>query len=197
MELAHSGRPPATFTMGGKSADWEGERDVLVRRLAGLGDVAAEMGCQLAVEPHVGGLVDRPERAVWLMRTLDHPYVRLNFDISHFALAGYGLADTVPVLLPWAVHAHVKNLRRDGDAFTFLLPGEGDFDYPAYFSAMARHGWSGHVTVEVSAMVSRRPGYDPLAAVTYCHGVLTAALAAAQQAHTAHTPRAAIPTSHI
>jgi sugar phosphate isomerase/epimerase len=44
----------------------------------------------LAVEPHTGTAFDLPEKALWLMETLRHPAVRLNFDISHYAIRGIG-----------------------------------------------------------------------------------------------------------
>ena len=41
------------------------------------------------------------------------------------------------------------------------VPGEGDFDYARYLRALDAAGYSGFVTVEISVMVQRRPGYDP------------------------------------
>lgn len=176
------GRPPTTFTIGGKSAWWDdpARRDWLVRRLADVGAVAAEYDCIAAVEPHVNGMAEKPERGAWLMKTLDHPNVKLNFDISHYLAGHLGIADTVPLLVPYAVHTHVKDVvwLPDG-THTFVLPGEGDFDYVAYFRAMERAGWNGYVTVEVSAKVFRKEDYDPFGAVTFCYGVLSKALAKA------------------
>jgi len=156
-----------TFTMGGKSSDWLDQRNELADRLAALGARAAANGTVLAVEPHVGGLVDSAERAAWLIDRVSNDRVRLNFDISHFSVPGlqYRTDELVDGLAPLAVHAHVKDSVATEDGFRFVLPGEGAFDYAAYFAAMERAGWTGPVTVEVSAMVSRRPGYDPLAAM--------------------------------
>jgi len=58
----------------------------------------------------------------------------------------------------------------------FLLPGEGDFDYTAYFKVMAEAGWDDFITVEVSGMVSNRPDYDPYQAAEFCFDVLSKAM---------------------
>ncbi len=174
------GRPPTTFTIGGKSDWWNdpARRDWLVRRLAEVGEIGAEYGCIAAVEPHINGMLEKPERGAWVMKTLDHPNVKLNFDISHYVAGHLGIEETVPLLVPYAVHTHVKDVvwLPDG-AHTFVLPGEGDFDYVAYFRAMERAGWTGYITVEVSAKVFRKEGYDPFAAVRFCYRVLSDALA--------------------
>jgi len=166
-----------TFTMGGAHAEWPARNEELVDRLRRLGDVAATEGAVLAVEPHARGLIDSVDRAVWLMQTVDHPAVRLNFDISHYALPGlaFDLEDAAARLLPYAVHAHIKDSVPADSGFRFVLPGSGPLDLRHYFAVLGRHGWSRPVTVEVSAMVFNAPGYDPLAAIGTSFSALDAA----------------------
>ena len=52
-------------------------------------------------------------------------------------------------------------------------------DYVRYLRAMERAGYDGHIVVEVSLMVQRRPDYDPLAAATRSYEVLALAFAEA------------------
>jgi len=179
VEITVGRTPVVTSTMGGGSDPWEEFREELLRRLRDYTEICEQVGCTLAIEPHVGGGLDRPERAIWLMETLQHPRLKLNFDISHFAVAGYTIEQCVPVLVPHAVHTHVKDGRMVDDKVRFLLPGEGDFDYAAYFRAMDAAGWDDLITVEVSGMVSSREGYDPYEAAAFCFGALSAALAEA------------------
>jgi len=167
--------PVVTFTMGGAEAEWPARRVELADRLHALGDVAAEEGGVLAVEPHARGLIDSVERAAWLMQAVDHPAIRLNFDVSHYALPGapFDLDGAVAALLPFSVHAHVKDsVPAEGGGFRFVLPGEGGFDYAAYFAALERAGWDRPVTVEVSAMVFNAAGYQALPAMKNCFAVL-------------------------
>jgi hypothetical protein len=44
---------------------------------------------------------------------------------------------------------------------------------------MARVGYTGHITAEISLMVQRRPGYDPLAAAAQTYKVMADAFARA------------------
>jgi len=46
-----------------------------------------------------------------------------------------------------------------------------------YLRAMQRDGYEGHIVVEISLMVQRRPDYDPLAAASQSYRVLARAFA--------------------
>jgi sugar phosphate isomerase/epimerase len=167
MSLAPVSPLVVTFTMGGQSASWPGGSTELVDELGELGSIAAAEGAVLAVEAHVGGLVDRPERLRWLIEQVGLESVRINFDISHFTLPGvrYDIDRLIEELLPLAVHAHVKDSLPVGDGFRFVLPGAGSFDYRHYFDGLLAAGWHRPVTVEVSAMVFTRHDYRPLQAM--------------------------------
>ena len=166
-----------TFTMGGARAEWPARNEELVGRLRRLGDIAAREGAVLAVEPHARGLIDSVDRAVWLMQTVDHLAIRLNFDISHYALPGieFDLEDAAARLLPYAVHAHIKDSVPTESGFRFVLPGAGSLDLGDYFAVLGRHSWNRPVTVEVSAMVFNAAGYDPLDAIRASFSALDAA----------------------
>jgi len=79
----------------------------------------------LAVEPHVGSMLDTPARALELLHTITSPYLKLNFDISHFNVLGIPIAESVAALAQHTVHTHVKDERGVVPAFEFLIPGEG------------------------------------------------------------------------
>lgn len=172
-----------TFTMGGQEAMWPQKRTELADELGELGSIAAAEGAVLAVEAHVGGLIDRPERVQWLIEQVGRESVRINFDISHFTLPGmqYETADLIRELLPLAVHAHVKDSVPTKDGFRFVLPGSGSFDYREYFSGLIESGWQRPVTVEVSAMVFNGDDYDPDRAMERSFHALSDALARAKE----------------
>jgi len=167
--------PVMTTTAGTKPQDWEALNGRLVERLHALGEYAARRGVTLALEPHVGQIIERPEHVVWLIEQVALPNVRLNFDISHFNVLGLPMEATVAMLAPLAVHTHIKDERGYAPNHQFLIPGEGDFDYVAYLKAMQAVGYTGFITVEVSVMVQRRPGYDPLAAAKQSYQVVSKA----------------------
>jgi sugar phosphate isomerase/epimerase len=176
VDLATDAGPPAlNTTTGGRPDRWEALQSRLVERLGDLVQYAAERNVVLAIEPHVGAALDRPERVLWLLREIDSPYLRLNLDFSHFEAVGLPMAPTVAALAPYSVHTHVKDVRGRAPDHEFLIPGEGGFDYPAFLRALQAAGYDGAVTVEVSVMVQRRPGYDAIAAHEQAYRALDAA----------------------
>ncbi len=176
VDLAQGPTPPAIdTTLGGRPDQWEEVRARLVERVGEVVRRAASKGVTIALEPHVGASVDRPDRVLWLLQQVNSPYLKLNFDISHFDVVGLGLEETVPVMAPHAVHTHVKDQRGRAPRHDFLIPGEGAFDYVRYLKAMEQAGYGGYITVEVSVMVQRRPNYDPYAAADLSYKTLSEA----------------------
>lgn len=176
VDLTPGTDPPAVNTTpGGRPDGWEETREVLVERTQELLEYASARGVTLAMEPHVGACIDRPDRMVWLIERVDSPFLKVNFDISHFDVMGMTIEETVPVLAPLSIHTHVKDQRGRHPDFEFLIPGEGPFDYVRYLEAMRSAGYTGFITVEVSMMVQRRTDYDPYAAADLSYRTLSSA----------------------
>jgi len=167
--------PAIDTTPGGKPAEWDAVRDLLVERTRELVEYAQARNVTIAMEPHVGAVIDTPEKVLQLLALVDSPYLKVNFDISHFNIQGLAIEETVAALAPHTVHTHVKDERGLVPDFEFLIPGEGDFDYVTYLKAMQAHGYDGFISVEISIMVQRRPDYDPLAAATLSYETLSRA----------------------
>ena len=156
----------------------------MAERVAELADHAAAGGVTIALEPHAGEAVDTPTRALELLELVGRPNAKLNFDISHYEVGGVRMEESIPALVGHAVHAHVKDQRGEVPDYEFLVPGEGDFDYVRYLRSMEQHGYAGFVTVEISVMVQRRPGYDPLQVAGDAYATLARAFqASGLQAH--------------
>jgi sugar phosphate isomerase/epimerase len=161
-DLAGPTGPPPVVTMGyGTPETYPADREALAERFGELAEHARRLGGVVALEAHVGQAFDLPEKVVWLMQTVGSPHVRFNLDNSHFEVMGRDMDAYLPMLVPYAVHTDLKDQRGRYPAHAFLVPGEGDFDYGRYLRAMQAAGYRGFVTVEISVMVQRRPGYDP------------------------------------
>ncbi len=143
--------PIVINTLGGKIDEWETQRDKLAERVADWSEVAVKHDGVFAMEPHVGGIVNTPQKAVWVLRTVDHPHLRVNFDYSHFELIDVPLADAIEDLVSYAVATHVKDSHGRPPQFRFALPGEGALDYADYMRQMKAAGYDGYITVEISA----------------------------------------------
>lgn len=176
VEWAQDGRIPYVNTLsGGRTADWDDQHELFAERIAPLADYAGSRGVVLAMEPHVDGLVDTPERMIEILRLVDSPNLRVNFDISHFDVLGMPTAESVAALVPYSVHTHVKDQRGRYPDYEFLIPGEGPFDYVDYLQEMDRNGYTGFINAEVSKAVQRRPDYDPVAACELSYRTLARA----------------------
>lgn len=162
-DLAPAGAAPPVLdtTAGGEPSAWDAVRERLAERTGQLCRAAAAHGVEVAVEPHVHSCLDRPDRVLWLLRAVGERNLRVNLDISHFDVQGMDVAAVCAALAPWSAHVHVKDQRGRAPDFAFLVPGEGDFDCAAFLVALQAAGYAGCVTVEVSIMAQRRPGYDP------------------------------------
>jgi sugar phosphate isomerase/epimerase len=173
LEWAQDGCIPYVNTLsGGRTDDWEAQHLLFVERLIPVAEYAARQGVILAMEPHVDGLVDTPARMLEILRLVDSPALRVNFDISHFDILGMPTEESVGLLVPYSVHTHVKDQRGRYPHYEFLTPGEGDFDYVRYLQAMQAAGYDGFINAEVSLMRQRKPDYDPVAACALCYRTL-------------------------
>ena len=176
MELARDldiGEPPVISTgIGGRTAMWETHRELLVQLLEDYAKLASDEGFILAVEPHVNAMVDRSERAIWLMETLSNPLIRLHFDIVHLYLAREPISEAVHKLVPYTAHTHVTDARILEDRFELVPLGQGELDCVEYVKAMYEAGWTDFITVEVSTMVWSKEDYNPFAVATSSYNTL-------------------------
>jgi sugar phosphate isomerase/epimerase len=176
LDWAQDGAPPAIdTTVGGTPAQWDELKPLMIERVGELVRYGEQRGVVIAIEPHVGSMLDTPDRVLELLDAIPSPNLKLNFDISHFNVMGIPIAESVGALARHTVHTHVKDERGVVPNYEFLIPGEGEFDYVAYLQAMRAHGYSGFITAEISIMVQRRPGYDPLAAAEQTYRTLARA----------------------
>ena len=177
-ELQRPGeRLTVTTTSGGAPDDWQTVKGRLADSFGELADHAERAGVIVGMEPHVGAALNRPDQVLWLLDQIDSPALTIHFDISHFNVQGMDMEAVVAQLAPRSLHTHVKDERGVAPDHEFLIPGEGEMDYVRYLRAMDRAGYTGHIVVEVSLMVQRRPNYDALAAATQSYEVLSRAFA--------------------
>lgn len=176
VDWAVDGAPPAVDTsVGGTPEQWDELKPLLVERMGALVRYAEQRGVVIAAEPTVGSMLNTPARTLELLQLISSPFLKLNFDISHFNVQGVSIDESVTALARHTVHTHVKDERGVVPDWEFLIPGEGEFDYVAYLHAMRAQGYDGYITAEVSIMVQRRPNYDPFAAAEQTYHTLARA----------------------
>lgn len=161
-ELRQEGRTPVVVSLvGGHMDDWGRLKQMIVERVHELGEYAATRDVIYAPEMHSGTSMDLPRKALWLYEQVNHPNVKLNFDISHTEIVGMPTEEACRLMAPHSVFTHVKDQRGIYPYHEFLTPGAGPMDYVRYLKAMHEAGYAGFIGMEVSVMVQRKPGYDP------------------------------------
>jgi inosose dehydratase len=141
----------------------------LLRALDGARDVAAGHGLDVALHPHYGTMVERPEE---IDRVVDGCSVALCLDTGHVALGGgdpVALTRRVPERM---AHVHLKDVdaRLAGQvaggelafsdavrAGVFRPLGAGDVDLPAILASLRESGYAGWFVFEQDVMLQDEP----------------------------------------
>jgi sugar phosphate isomerase/epimerase len=97
---------------------------------------------QLAVEPHVGSLMDTPERTLALAKQV--PGLGLTLDYAHFTRAGIPDARIEP-LTQFATHIHARAARR-GRLQSSLK--DNTIDFARVLAALHKNAFSGWIALE-------------------------------------------------
>jgi sugar phosphate isomerase/epimerase len=169
------GPPPVDTYVGGEPGEWDQKLDILIERLGRLCDYAAERGVTIALQPHMDGALDTPDKVPVLLTALDRPNLGITLDINDFTVQGIPLEDAVAQLGRFVLLTQVKDERGRQPGYQFVVPGDGEFDYVRYLRALQAAGFDGDVCVEISQRVQRQPGFDPTRAITQSYAVLAAA----------------------
>ena len=137
----------------GQPAD-AGERRVVVEHLRRLGDLADELGIDLALETHKGP-TQNADAMLALMAEVDHPAVRLNFDTGNIAYYNRG-ADPVGELeqVKHLVRSvHLKDNRGGFEDWYFPALGDGGaVDFRRVREILDGVGFAGPYTIEIEGI---------------------------------------------
>lgn len=176
VDWAQNGTPPAVdTTVGGRADQWDELKPLLFERMGALVRYGEQRGVVIAAEPTWNSMFYAIDHVRELLHEIDSPYLKLNFDISHFNVRGYSIGESVTALARHTVHTHVKDERGVVPNFQFLIPGEGEFDYVTYLHAMREQRYDGYITAEIAQMVQHRPDYEPFAAAEQTYRILARA----------------------
>jgi sugar phosphate isomerase/epimerase len=168
-DLAPSKPPVLDTVLGSETSAWESVKGRMVEELKDWMKVAEPAKFVVCFKPHAGHAVHTPERALWLIQEVGSPSLRVVYDYSHFEVEGLPLTSSLKQLLPVAPFISVKDSTGSPAKHEFLLPGEGKTDYVEYFKLLKELGYHGFVSVEVSSMIFRKPGYEPVPAAKGCY----------------------------
>ena len=133
------------------------QRGIMAANLRTLGDRADAAGVRLCVEAThptfaPGLLVERWVDALDLVRSADHPAVRLTVDIGHIALHGDDPVAAITTSAPWI------GIVQAADLPGRVEPGAGELNWPAIAAALAAAEYSGLIELELEPAVEGAAG---------------------------------------
>ena len=132
-----------------KDIPWETQYRQIIDGLRQAGDMAAEYGVYLCLEPL--SLVQYPQMSVLsarrgfeIVEEVEHPHVKLDFDIYHLQVGEGNLIDNLKLGLEkgWIQFVEI------GDVPGRLEPGTGEINYGNIFKTLHEAGYQGFVGME-------------------------------------------------
>jgi D-psicose/D-tagatose/L-ribulose 3-epimerase len=119
-----------------------------VKHLRALGDYAATLGLQIAMElePFHLSLLNSVDAMERFLEEVDHPAVKANIDISHLHLAKVAPVE-LRRLAGQAIHVHISDC--DGVKHGDLPPGRGVVEFEPYLREIRHLAIDGAVSIEL------------------------------------------------
>ena len=130
---------------------------------------AADAGVIWACKPHVGAAVYSTESALTLMRQVDAPALRLNYDPTHLQRVGEDPAASARALAPHLAHVHIRDYSSPDTRIgppELQTAGRGLVNLPAVVRALADGGYSSYLDLEIIGAA----GMDPVAQMAIAAG---------------------------
>lgn len=115
-------------------------KDEVVASLQSAAPYAAQAGVVLGLEMEIPG----PDYAALIAR-VEHPSVRAYYDAGNSTAQGFDIGSDVVPLLSRLFAVHVKDRKRGGGSVPL---GSGDANYPGFFVALARSGFTGDFVLQ-------------------------------------------------
>lgn len=142
---------PMALLMSGDAIEgksYQEQWSSLVEGCKRCGDLAAKAGVTLIVEPlntkvnHKGYFLDSCVAGLKLMKEVDHPHVRLLFDIYHEQVQLGDVIRTIEAAAPYVKVFHIADNPGRND------PGTGEMNYDNIYKAIRKLKYTGYLTME-------------------------------------------------
>jgi sugar phosphate isomerase/epimerase len=150
IDLAADVGAPRIRVFGGQipeQVDREAAVECVSAALLSVADRAAERGVVICMETHDHWC--DPDDVAAVMRRVDHPAVRVNWDIMHpVRVAKVTMADAFDVLKRWVRHVHFHDGVTTDGKLVMVPVGEGDIDHKTAVELLERMGYDGYMSGE-------------------------------------------------
>lgn len=129
------------------AVDYRVQFDTILENLAWATPLAAAAGVTLLVEPL--NATDQPRYLIHssadgmaIVKAVNHPNLRLQYDLYHAQMTEGNLLTTIKRLLPWIGHIQISDVPGRHE------PGSGEINYPAVFATLEAIGYQGYIGLE-------------------------------------------------
>jgi sugar phosphate isomerase/epimerase len=129
---------------------YEEVRDIMVDCLKQVSAYAEQRKIILAMENH-GGICSKAYQVLDLIKAVGSDYLKLNIDIGNFLAIGDDPVESTAKVIHLAVHAHLKDLKREGDKNIRTVVGEGDVDLAGCLKIFKKNNYKGYLSLEYEA----------------------------------------------
>lgn len=129
---------------------WEQLWNWLVDSIGACADEAERANLKFCLEPRVGEVTSNTDALLRLMDAVDADNFGAVLDTGHLHAQKEVLPLSVEKLGSRIYYLHVSD--NDGQTNEHLAPGRGTVDWEGVFQALKKHGFSGHVAVDVGGV---------------------------------------------
>jgi sugar phosphate isomerase/epimerase len=143
------------------------QRDAILRRLDEALPRLDATGVTLALENPghgTGDLIGRGEEGAALIQALGAPRIRLNLDVGNLLTYAAGLEPGLSAALPFAAHAHLKDIAVVGPDWHFVPLGEGLVDWTTVAQKLRERSPTFPLAIELPLRLRRPQRSDPIRA---------------------------------
>ncbi len=135
------------------------QREALYANLRRIGDYAAEKQIVYCCETHPG-LCREPNGMLQLMRELDHPHIRINFDTGNLLHFNQNLNGEISLakVCQYVKSVHLKDSRGEYQQWYFPALGYGGaVDFTRTLQILKGAGFSGPCSIEIQGIAGEGP----------------------------------------
>lgn len=130
-----------------KGFNWSDCWGALVESCRRACETADRHGLDVLMEPRVGEIICNSESMLMLLKEVDHPRLKANFDFAHF------VAQKELLLLSWVkLHRYVGGVHiadNDGKDVEHRQIGQGIIDFPTILRLIAQSGYDGYMGLDL------------------------------------------------
>lgn len=145
----HLGSPRIHVMVGNRLPElaYTVQFDTIVENLTWAAPLAAAAAVTLVIEPlnatdQPRYLIHTTAEGMAIVEAVNHPHVRLQYDVYHAQMTEGNLIKTIERYLPWIGHMQISDVPGRHE------PGTGEINYPAIFSALEQFGYDGYLGLE-------------------------------------------------